>query len=391
MERLSEEIKEKARELGFDLVAVLEPGPMATVGFFLDWLERGFHGEMGYLYRRRLERRSVLDVMPEARSVVVVAMNYYHPSRPDTLEISPDKGVISRYAWGDDYHDVMKGRLKELLSWIEGETGQDLDGRAYVDTGPILERELAARAKLGFIGKNGCLISPEFGSWLFLGELILPLDLTPDDVLPPEVSSLTDNELGTCGGCTRCIDACPTGALLAPYLIDARKCISYLTIELKGPIPKHLRPLIGNRIFGCDVCQEVCPWNRRFSRPSVHPEFAPRPGLDVPDLLDLMDLDEEGFREMFRKSPVKRAKRRGLLRNVAVALGNWGSEEAVPVLLKALRDHEPLVRGHSAWALGRICTSDAVAGLRDALEIEPSAWVREEIASALAECEERGR
>ena len=383
---LSQQIKSKAKELGFELSAILRPEPMATFGFFSEWIARNYHGEMEYLRNRRDERKHVLSLMPEAKTIVLVAMNYYHPARHDTLEVPPDRGVISRYAWGDDYHDVMKKRLKLLLAWLEDETGLPLSGRAYVDTGPILERELAARGGLGFIGKNTCLISPRFGSWLFLGELLLPVELYPDESLPPEISALTDNSLGTCGGCTKCIDACPTGALIAPYLIDARKCISYLTIELKGPIPKELRPSIGNRIFGCDICQEVCPWNRKFSRLSNHPEFAPRPGLEVPSLIELMVLDDEGFREKFRKSPIKRAKRRGFLRNVAVALGNWGSEEAVPVLLKSLHDHEPLIRGHSAWALGRICTEEAMKGLREVLPDEPSDWVRQEIMSALQEC-----
>jgi epoxyqueuosine reductase len=256
-----------------------------------------------------------------------------------------------------------------------------------VDTSPILERELASQAGLGFIGKNTNLIHPRLGSWLFLGELLCTQDLLP--IREPAqhgregaVAAQVAVE-GTCGRCTRCLDTCPTGALVAPYVLDARRCISYLTIELKGPIPRHLRPLLGNHIFGCDICQEVCPWNRRFARPTGEPAFQPQADRIAPRLADLMALDDDDFRQRFRRSPVKRAKRRGLLRNVSVALGNWGDPSAVPALVHGLGDAEPLVRGHAAWALGRIGTAEARRALHEGLAEEGDEWVREEMALAL--------
>ncbi len=385
---LSKKLKERAHSLGFDHTAILDPAPILSSEFFARWVSSGYAGEMSYLPNRQRERESLRSLLPDVQSVVIVTMNYYHPRKRDTLQVPPDRGVISRYAWGDDYHELMKKRLLRLLRWLGEEAGTALAGRAYVDTGPILERELAARAGLGFIGKNTCLINRRFGSWVFLGELLLPIRLKPDPDIALEsgLEALVDNDNGTCGGCTRCMDACPTGALVAPYVLDARRCISYLTIELKGPIPRDMRPLIGNRIFGCDICQEVCPWNRKFAAESKERAFAPRPGLEEPELLELMQMDEDEFRKRFRKSPVKRAKRRGFLRNVAVALGNWGSPEAVPVLEKALNDGEPLIRGHAAWALGRIGNDDARRALGNHFSAERDPWVREEISLALREC-----
>jgi epoxyqueuosine reductase len=262
--------------------------------------------------------------------------------------------------------------------------------RAYVDTGPLLEREIGARAGLGFIGKNTSLIQPTLGSWLFLGELLLAADLRPVADSPalvgvkPSVASLAEQGKGTCGRCTRCLDACPTHAFIAPYVLDARRCISYLTIELKGPIPRELRSRMGNRIFGCDICQEVCPWNRRFARPTSEPAFKAGSGAMAPSLLELIDLDAEAFENRFQRSPVKRAKRRGMLRNVAIALGNWGNPVAVPSLIRALHDAEPLIRGHAAWALGRIGLQEARRALAQALEVETNAWVREELHFAVS-------
>jgi len=315
--------------------------------------------------------------------VVAVGLNYHSVAPAPDLRADPSRGVIASYAWGDDYHDVMMRRLRRLGAFIEAESGGSVVHRAYVDTGPILERDLAARAGLGFIGKNSSLIHPRLGSWLFLGELLLTLEL-PEVVAISEATGGQGHAVtaGTCGGCTRCLDSCPTGALVAPYTVDARRCIPYLTIEKRGPIPRELRPLIGNRLFGCDICQEVCPWNRRFARPTAEAALLPRPGLVAPRLLDLMALDDEGFRLKFLGSPVQRAKRRGLLRNAAVALGNWGDPVAVPALITALRDPEPLVRGHAAWALGRIATAEARRSVRQASIIESDEWVREELKAA---------
>ena len=337
---LATRLKQQALALGFDLVGICPAGPSAHADFYARWVQAGYAGEMAYLVRRAEERRDPRSLLPGCRSIVVVGLNSFLPEETPT---PPGHGLIARYARRADYHEVMKRRLLALLNWLATETGRAPEslGRAYVDTGPLLERELAMRAGLGWIGKNCCLINPRFGSWLLLGELLLEIELPPDE---PWAAA-------RCGTCTRCLDACPTGALVEPYLLDARRCIAYLTIELKAAIPEELRPLLGHRIFGCDLCQEVCPWNRRFSRPGSDPAFRPRPELVSPSLLELMALDEEGFRRRFRGSPIMRAKRRGLLRNVAVALGNWGDPAAVPVLTEALRDPEPLVREHAAWAL----------------------------------------
>ena len=340
---LATRLKQQALALGFDLVGICPARPSAHADFYARWVQAGYAAEMAYLVRRVEERRDPRSLLPNCRSILVVGLNSFLPDEKPTV---PGQGLIARYARRDDYHEPMKRRLLALLNWLATETGRSPAslGRAYVDTGPLLERELAMRAGLGWMGKNGCLINPRFGSWLLLGELLLEIELQPDE---PWATA-------RCGTCTRCLDACPTGALVEPHLLDARRCIAYLTIELKGAIPEELRPLLGQRIFGCDLCQEVCPWNRRFSQPGRDPAFQPRPDLISPSLLELMALDENGFRRRFRGSPITRAKRRGLLRNVAVALGNWGDPAALPALAEALSDPEPLVREHAAWALERI-------------------------------------
>jgi epoxyqueuosine reductase len=333
-----------------------------------------------------MDKRSDLkQILPGARSVVVVGANYFTAPLPPGVDDDPSRGIVASYAWGSDYHEVLLPRLNQLAVSVETIVGPGngtaIGHRAYVDTGALLERELGARSGLGFVGKNTNLIHPRLGSWFFLGELLLTCELAGGG---PAVASAAGSG-GTCGGCTRCLEACPTGSFVEPYLLDARRCISYLTIELKGPIPRELRPAMGNRIFGCDICQEVCPWNRRFARPSPEPAFQPRPGAIAPRLLELLALDDKGFRQRFRGSPIKRAKRRGLLRNVAVALGNWGSPRAIPALTQALHDWEPLIRGHAAWALGRITDNDAVTALERALDTETDTWVREELRHALAD------
>jgi epoxyqueuosine reductase len=294
---------------------------------------------------------------------------------------------VARYARNLDYHDLMKERLIALQEWIGAEL-TPVGGRAYVDTGAVLERELASRAGLGWHGKNTMLIQPRRGSYYFLGVVLLDVELAYDEPFARD----------HCGTCSACLSACPTGALLgrdeagAPRM-DARRCISYLTIELKGPIPRELRPLIGNRVYGCDICQEVCPFNHKFSTPTAEPAFVPRLGVDGVELTEMMSLTQEEFSSRFRGSPVKRAKRRGLLRNVAVALGNWGSPDAVPALTRALDDPEALVRGHAAWALGRIasgadCSAEVIASIGSTLVrrlvSEEDPWVREEITGALS-------
>jgi epoxyqueuosine reductase len=362
-------------------VGVTRPHPSHHLRFYERWLAEGRHGEMGYLARpdavaRRADLRGTLAAV---RSVVMVGMNYL-PHGAAEEAVDPSVGVIARYARGRDYHRVIKGRLLALLERVAGHARAPVAGRAYVDTGPLLERELAARAGLGWFGKNTMLIHPRRGSWFFLGALLLDVELEPDAPLDAD----------HCGTCTRCLDACPTGALLgrdpsgAPVM-DARRCISYLTIEQRGPIPPSLRPAIGNRIYGCDICQEVCPFNGpKFARGSAEADFAPRARMDRAELTELMAMDDEAWDRFSRGSAVRRAGRAGFLRNVAVALGNRGEPDAAPALVRALDDPEPLVRGHAAWALGRIGTESARAALVCRLAEERDDGVREEIEEALA-------
>ncbi|OQY21883.1 MAG: tRNA epoxyqueuosine(34) reductase QueG [Anaerolineaceae bacterium 4572_32.2] len=300
-------------------------------------------------------------------------LNYYTGPLPDDLKHDHSRGLISNYAWGLDYHDLMLDRLEELATFIAAEARREIAYRAYVDTGPLLERAYAAEAGLGFTGKNTCLIHPQRGSWLFLGEILL------DIALEPTLEKIS----ASCGTCTRCLGACPTGALVAPYVLDARRCISYLTIELKGPIPRELRPLMGNHIFGCDVCQIACPW-QRFARPTKEAAFWPdEPDRAAPLLLDLMALSEGEFCQRYEGTPILRTGRGRLLRNAAVALGNWGDERAIPALTQALSDAEPLARGHAAWALGRVGGRAARRALEKARQRETDSYVRQEIQIAV--------
>lgn len=371
-----ERIVSEVGRLGFDLVGIASATPAATADQYRRWLEKGYHGEMAYLARSDAvaKREDLNRILPGVRSVVLVGAQYHTIPLPNRLRDDPSRGVVASYAWGDDYHEVLATRLRQLAesleAYFEAESAGTTAFRVYVDTGPVLERDLGARAGLGFVGKNTNLIHPSLGSWFFLGELLTTFDI-PEETPP--------GRLGTCGRCTRCLDACPTGALIAPYTLDARRCISYLTIELKGPIPREFREPMGNRIFGCDICQEVCPWNRRFARPTAEAAFQPRSDSMAPQLLDLLVLDDAGFRQRFRGSPIKRAKRRGLLRNTAVALGNWGHPTAVPALARGIEDPEPLIRGHAAWALGQIGTMDSQRALEQALGREGETWVRAEI------------
>jgi epoxyqueuosine reductase len=381
---LTARIRARAREMGFGAVGFAPVHASEQASAYRAWLGAGMHGEMAYMERPDAvaKRSDPAVLVPGARSAVVVAMEYAQPTAEP--EPDPSRGVVARYARGDDYHDLMKERLIALQAWIDEEL-MPVRGRAYVDTGPVLERELAARAGIGWQARNTMLIQPGGGSYWFLGTILLDVELAYDEPFAAD----------RCGNCAACVAACPTGALLgrdaegAPRM-DARRCISYLTIELRGPIPRELRPLIGNRIYGCDICQEVCPWNS-FATPTAEPAFLAREGLDGPSLIEWMGMTQEEFSRRFRNSPIKRAKRRGLLRNVAVALGNWGSPEAVPALVAALDDEEPLVRGHAAWALGRIASGSVIsgnditavaAGLARRLAIEDDPWVREEISAA---------
>jgi len=366
---------QRFRDVAFDLVGVTPARPAPHREAYHRWLAQGYHAGMAYMARpdRVARRDDPRRILSDACSIVVVGLNYatLQPS-PEQVQ-DPARGRIARYAWGADYHDLMLERLERMATAIAQELGRPIRYRAYVDTGPVLERDYAAEAGLGFIGKNTCLIHPRRGSWFFLGELLLDATLPYDRPL---------TGIG-CGTCSRCLNACPTGAFPAPYQLDSRRCISYLTIEHKGSIPRDLRPRMGNWIFGCDLCQEVCPWNR-FARPTGERAFFPTsPERIAPSLLDLITLDEEAFRRRFRNTPLWRPRRRGLLRNVAVAIGNWGDPSAVPALVRALADPEPLIREHVAWALGRIGTPAARRALRDALRRESVPEVRQEIQRSL--------
>jgi epoxyqueuosine reductase len=332
--------KALAREAGFDLVGIARADAPRELSFFPEWIARGHAAEMAYLTGQVGRRSDLRTAFPWARSVLSVGLQYDTPA-PYSTDAAADRGWIARYAWGDDYHEVMKTMLDRVVVRLREETGP-FEARTYVDTGPIVERAYAAAAGLGAWGKNTCLLHPEHGSWFFLGEAVLDLDLPAD---PPRGDM--------CGNCTACLEACPTGALPAPYVLDARRCISYLTIEIKGAIPEDQREGLGRQVFGCDICQDVCPWNRR-RRHQGPDAFTARPGLVAPSLDELATLDADTFRERFQKSPLKRAKRRGLLRNVAVALGNSGDASKRPILERLAADEDPLVREHAAWALERL-------------------------------------
>jgi epoxyqueuosine reductase len=434
---LTERVRAHALALGFDRVGITNLTASDHADLYHDWIRRGLHGEMAYLGRPdAVERRLRPDrAWPELRSAVVVALNYFPggESGAPPGDVAAGRGIIARYAHGRDYHKVLKKKLLALLAAVEAEVGRELPAaRAYVDTGPVLERELARRAGLGWFGRNTMLIDPRRGSYFFLGSLLLEMELEAD---APFVAD-------HCGSCNACVPACPTGALLgrdergAPVM-DATRCISYLTIEQRGAIPRELRPLVGNRVFGCDICQEVCPWNGgKFVQITAVGDFlmngrerdrerkrkrkrggeagdsglaegrgrererlrgrerlregpgagsgAELPGAELPSLISLMGMTYEEWDEWTMGSAMRRSGYAGLRRNVAVALGNWGAEEAVPVLVEALADPEPLVRGHAAWALGEIGSVESVSALEAVESSERDSFVREELEAARA-------
>jgi len=339
---MKEVIRARAEELGFDICRFTTAEPPASAGFLTRWLDQSRHGEMSYLARNAPKRTDPQLVLPGAKTVICLAASYFDPqqSSPDSIQPGPH-GIVASYARMNDYHEVLGDRLEALTQFVD-QTAPEARTLWYVDTGPILERDLAQRAGVGFIGKHTNLISRDFGNWILLGEILTTIEIEPD---PAEVNR--------CGKCTQCIAACPTRAITGPFQLDARLCISYLTIELKGAIPVELRPLVGNRVFGCDDCLAVCPWNR-FARKGrlLQESVGTRP--DTLDLLELLQLDEVGFRARFRGSPIFRTKRRGLLRNACVALGNIGDPSALPALRKATQDPEPLVGEHADWAINEI-------------------------------------
>jgi epoxyqueuosine reductase len=328
------QVQNKAAELGFDDCRVTTAQPPDHSKHFERWLAAEYHGQMGYLARNAHKRIDPAKVLAGARSIVTLAASYQLTGQ--------QTGPVARYARFSDYHYVLSERLKALSEFITQVAGEGARSLWYVDTGPFLERDLAQRSGLGFIGKHTNLISRRLGNWIFLAEIITTVDLEPD---APEQNR--------CGHCTRCIAACPTEAIRAPFELDARRCISYLTIELKGPIPVELRPAIGTRIYGCDECLAVCPWNR-FAREGQLMKQHLRPDLATPDLIELLLLDDAGFKRRFANTPMLRTKRRGLLRNVCVALGNIGDARALPALKHAALDAEPLIAEHARWAIEAI-------------------------------------
>ena len=351
------EIRQRALDLGFDACSFTTAAPPFSAARFQQWLASHRQGEMSYLERNAHKRVEPQQVLPGARSIICLAVSYgkvpgsefgvsrTHGDQPANLkpEHRTISAVVARYARYADYHEVLGARLGQLRDFVNRLGGADTRSLWYVDTGPMLERDLAQRAGLGFMGKHTNLINREHGNWIFLSEIITTLELEPD---APEKNR--------CGTCARCIAACPTGAITGPFELDARLCISYLTIELKGPIPIELRAALGNRIFGCDDCLAVCPWNR-FARAGRLMKDHASPDLDQPDLIELLSLDAAGFRQRFAGTPILRAKRRGLLRNVCVALGNIGDATALPALERAGHDSEPLIAEHARWAIKQIC------------------------------------
>jgi epoxyqueuosine reductase len=336
MDSLETRLKEQARRVGFEAVGIAPAAEADGFAHLRAWLDQGYAGDMGYLHRHAEARRHPSSVLPEVKSVVMTALNY----KPACDPTPPAK--VARYALGRDYHDVLRERQKALLAWLQDEV-PGCRGRAVVDTAPLLERDFARRAGLGWVGKNTMLIDKRLGSYFFLGALLVDVELAAD---PPHGAA-------HCGTCTRCLDACPTAAFPSPGVLDARRCLSYLTIELKGPVEEYLRPAMTEWLFGCDICQEVCPWNRKAPT-GVEPDFAPREELLTLEPAELLGIDEAEFRRRFGHTALARAGRAGLLRNAALLLGNRGGAGALVALERACRDVDPLVREAAAWAVGRL-------------------------------------
>lgn len=356
---LNQDIVAAAQRLGFGAVGFCRPDSIALAGGRLQtFLDLGRHGDMDWLQAKADRRRDPLTLWPAARAVIMLAEDYAPGRDPLAILEQSDRGAISVYAQGSDYHDVVKRRLKALGRWLADTTGAEL--KVFVDTAPVMEKPLAAAAGIGWQGKHTNLVSRRLGSWSFLGAIFTTLDLAPD---APE----SDH----CGDCRRCLDVCPTAAFPAPYQLDARRCISYLTIEHAGPIDRDLRPLLGNRIYGCDDCLAVCPWNKFAQSAHQSRAYLPRAELLQPRLTDLVGLDEAGFRRLFAGSPIKRTGRARFLRNVLIALGNGGDRTAVPAILPLLGDPAPLIRGAAVWALSRLLPPAELSALRSADDPDP--------------------
>jgi epoxyqueuosine reductase len=354
-EQLANAVKAAARKAGFDLVGVasLQPENFPELTAFTEWIHQGHAGEMKYMEKRtdagELQRASARNAAPWANSIVVCAINYNSGEPYSIAANDSSKGWISRYAWGAcDYHDALMPRLRQVEAAVRDlavNEQLEIQTRSYVDTGPIVERVYARHAGVGWIGKNTCIINQKLGSWLFLGVILTSLELAPD--LPAA---------DRCGSCTRCIDACPTDAILAPGKLDARRCIAYLTIEKRGEIPEQMRGQMGHHVFGCDICQDVCPWNNKAGNaaPTSLPEFQPRENLFHPDLRWFAEMDIDSYRAAVRGSPLKRAKFAGLKRNVAIAMGNSGNKGFIPLLERMAADPDPVIASHAQWSLEKL-------------------------------------
>jgi len=369
---LTNSIKEKAYDLGFNLVGISPVGDYPESQYYKKWLNKGYEATMDYMAKNTEKRQDVRNLVPGARTVISCAINY-NTDLPYSASLKDKgKGWIARYAWGDDYHSLLKDKLTILKDHIIENSEADEDDRIYVDTGPVLERMYAKYSGIGWIGKNTCLINQEIGSWLLIGEIITSIELEYDNMAAER-----------CGTCTMCIDSCPTDAITEPYILDSSKCISYLTIENKGRIPREYREPTGNNIFGCDICQDVCPWN---GKPETGTEkaFLPREGLFKPNLEELAGLEQEQFSTMFKNSPIKRSKRKGFIRNVLVAIGNSGELRFEQLVIELLKDEESLIREHAVWALHKISGSKYQDIFKSMLEKEHDKGVVEELKLVLA-------
>lgn len=365
---LQETVRDELILRGFTLVRFTEPPLGEAARRFQEWLARGFAGEMNYLSRRQSERLDPSRLLPELRSILV--LGYPYDTGLENTE-KAEEGNISRYAWGKDYHQVLAGKLDSFLTWFQGVFSGAHCFRS-VDAQPVLEKAWAAKSGLGWIGKHSNVINAEQGSYFFISTILTDVLFAPDP-----------SEVDRCGSCAQCMEICPTQAIVAPYVLDAGRCISYLTIELKGPIPRPLRPLLGNRVFGCDDCQEVCPWNR-FSRRTGEPKFFPDPEVRNQPLAVLLRMDPKTFRGKFKESAISRPKWKGFMRNVLVAAGNSGEGSLVPLVAEKLQEKEPLVRGHAVWAYHRLVGEKASLELAKMQKREKDPFVLEELDVALA-------
>lgn len=364
---ITNSIKDYAYKLGFDIVGISTPDTYPDNEFYKEWLEKGFAGEMDYLERNSFKKDNPAEVLPNIKSIVTCTFNY-NTDKPYSTEVNDSKkGWVARYAWGEDYHDVVGEMLEKLKAYIETLFDEKINAKTYVDTGPVLEKVHAKNSGVGWIGKNTCLINQEIGSWLFLGELLTDVELEYDSMVPDR-----------CGSCTKCIDACPTDAITEPYVLDSRKCISYLTIELKGVIPNELRGGIGNNIFGCDICQDVCPWNKKAPLTDLM-NFQAIKEIYNPSLKKLLKLDKEDFKELFKNSPIKRSKRRGLIRNALVAAANSKDKKFISDIETLLYDEEPLVRAHAVWSLWKIEGEKSLCKLEELRNTESNEIVLDEL------------